>query len=79
MIGLFVGAGYGLRWIAEMTIQITITLNEQEPDRIFYNEETLAKGISQFIQLQLEGQRDKLEERHGAGSAYDFSVSWVKE
>lgn len=60
-----------------MTVQITVTLSTQDGN--FYSERVLAKGISSFIQLQLEGQRDKIEEKHGEGSAYEFSISHTKE
>ena len=58
-----------------MTKYITITLSEQDPDKIFFSEDILVKGISQFMQNQLEKQRDILEERHGENSAFDFSIS----
>ena len=54
--------------------RITITLTEQ-PDP-FYDERTLVKGITAWIQGNLENQRDKIEADHGEGSAFDFVVVW---
>ena len=51
---------------------ITITLTEQ--DQAHYSDRVLAKGISAWIQIELEKQRDKIELERGAGSAFDFCV-----
>ena len=59
-----------------MTKNITITISEQSDP--WYSEKDLAKGISAWIQGQLEDQRNKIEEKHGENSAFDFCVVWVE-